>query len=284
MRLRLFFLWLFMLANGVWLLLTTGIWTIGAATVPGEAVTFPQLANNALVYLSHQPTWLPASGVLLSFAIFVAWFFWPGLRPWLSGVDFDDVRQWSLSFDWNGAMAMVPARGGTHISTQACRIINLSATQARIIDVRMDIPLKDGNVFYITSHGFPAPTEEISDRAFAEKFKRTITHLETPLTLAPNGMAEGTFTFLWPELHPVSQEGLMFKIAGAGKSKLTLFEHRSQQHRTIGGGECYDAKEQRRYRGAIGYPRDTWRHRWARFRGEVLKRLSRLGIGTKTRR
>lgn len=199
-----------------------------------------------------------------------------GLRKWLSGVDFDDVREWSISFDWSGAWGASPAKEGTAVSIQGCRFINLSAVQPRILDIHFQVLVEDGNFVWLKSRGAALPVEEPLDKHFAERFKRNAGSLPTPLTIPPGGMAEGAFGLLWDQDRIGTPGSIWQKVQG--NAQLTVFEHRSQQKRMIRPGECYDAKLQRRYRGLAGYPFGGWRARFHKFRYGVRASLRLLSI------
>lgn len=285
MRFRLVILWIVLLLSGTWAVMTRLVTAIGASTVREDTPSFLGTLNNLGVSLISQPTWIPATIFLVSFGILLLWFFAPGMRAWLAPVNFDNVREGSVSFDWNGCFSQQQSAEGVIIFVQACRFINLSATQRRIIDIRFDIPLSKGGYIFLTSKTCSAPPPEgpMRDQDFAHRFRRTTTRLETPLTLEPGMMAEGMFGLLWSEKTVGSHAHVVNPMMqGAGGASLTVFEHRSGKQQTIKGGECYDARLQQRYRGAIGYP--LKKPLFQRVIAAGRKRLSLLGIGRGTQR
>jgi hypothetical protein len=155
-----------------------------------------------------------------------------------------------------------------------CRFVNLSTTQARVIDVAITIPYFDRDKQPVTlsaTRRLPIPDARIGP-VLPDRFDPLLTF---PIRIEPNGVVEGRIEFEVPQ----GVEGSDLDVFAA---TATVKEARSHLSRRIGADqEVYDAREARSYAGRIGEPRPvlgTRLRRWARWMtGRPLPKLMSLG-------
>lgn len=218
--------------------------------------------------------WATIVGLLIVVASGAAWWCW---RWWKRGhqiPDFDDVGAWSISVDLGHMASSHEGTKMTRYIRDMCRFVNLSTTQARIVEVTVTIPYLDRKKTPVTlSATRRLPIDDV--RIGPVLPARFDPFLSFPIRIEPNAVVEGRIEFEIQE-GGVDSDDLDLFCAHA-----TIKESRSHKSQKLRDGEVYDASKQRAYRGRIGEPHAVWRPKlrrlWQRLKGQRPLRMRTPG-------
>jgi hypothetical protein len=181
--------------------------------------------------------------------------FWVNSRERSAG-SFENVMTWTVSFEMVGlvhAMISPDNKSPSFIAFHRSRFVNLSATQKRILDVKIEIPTDDPKIpiVILDTEGmsFQEYRKSLTDKGIAvdeSALGRKESLLQTPIELEPAQLIQGTIEF---DIH---DENVIQKMRDAppvqelswlrlGDSIVTVTDQLSDMKRTINVGQAYDA-------------------------------------------
>ena len=174
--------------------------------------------------------------------------------------DFDSVTEWSVSFQLGPVSGMFSSdiKDPFVLTFHRCRFVNLSATQRRILDLRVDIPTNDPRIPLVTLNTENMPFHEYrqsltnAGMAVDEKaLGRKEPLLKTPIDLEPGQLIEGTIELdindqmVKQEIRNVHPEHILgwlhmgwFRL---GEATVSVTDQRSDVTKTIKMTQAYNA-------------------------------------------
>jgi hypothetical protein len=170
--------------------------------------------------------------------------------------DFEKVTTWGVSFEVVGiysGMLSLDNKFPFFLAFHRCRFVNLSATQKRILDIKVEIPTDDPNIPVVTldteSMSFQEYRKSLTDRGVEvgeSALGRKESLLQTPIDLGPAQLIQGTIEF---DIHDdnVKQKMLnvhaeqQFSWLRLGEATVSVTDQRSDTTKTIKIGNAYNA-------------------------------------------